>query len=322
MRRLHFVIGLMIISMALPCTLNAAKKKKNRRAKKHTAQVSQNESPKEVQVEPVVVQTPPAPIKKLRLAVMDVNLQAKDIDPIVAESISSVLAAELSLRGADRYEVVSRNDLRNLMQQQVEAQLLGCNEPKCLSGVGAAASADHMVTATLGKIEESLVFTLELFDVSRSIVISRQSVSWQGPQSGIVELCRPYVARLLDGPQAKEYQGGLELIVTEEDATVHLNDREPSQSPMAPVGELPIGKHSLQIVKDGYLPYKTDFVVNRNETTLLTVQLIDEDSIKPWYAKWWFWTGTAAVVGGAITAAVLLRDNPSTTADFEMPLPF
>jgi len=53
----------------------------------------------------------------------------------------------------------------------------------------------------------------------------------------------------------------------------------------------------------------------------LAIRLIDEDSIKPWYAKWWFWTGTAAVVGGAITAAVMLRDKPSTTVDIRSPLP-
>jgi hypothetical protein len=162
---------------------------------------------------------------------------------------------------------------------------------------------------------------MELIDVPRATVISRQSVAWNGPQSGIIELCRPYVQRLIEGPQAANYRGSFELIVNEENATVHLDDRDPALSQISPVGELPIGKHSLQITKDGYLPYATDFVVNQNETTLLTVQLIDEDSIKPWYAKWWFWTGTAAVVGSAITAAVLLRDNPSTTVELNSRLP-
>ena len=42
---------------------------------------------------------------------------------------------------------------------------------------------------------------------------------------------------------------------------------------------------------------------------------------RPWYAKWWFWTGTAAVGGGAILTAVMLRDEPVTTIDIETPLP-
>ena len=265
--------------------------------------------------------TPRSPPPPIKIAVMDVNLQADDIDPIVGESLSSVLAAQIALQGNSRYEVVSRNDLRKLTQHQAEAQLLGCLEPRCLSDLGALAAADQLVTATLGRMDDRLIFTLELIDVNSTTVISRQSVSWQGPQSGVVDLCRPYITRLLGGPKATSLAGDMELIVNEKGAMVHLNDEELGISPVKPVNALPIGKHSLKISKDGFLPFHTDFVINQNETTLFQAQLIDEDTLKPWYAKWWFWTGTAAVVGGAVTAAVLLRDAPATTLEIRTPVP-
>jgi hypothetical protein len=53
-------------------------------------------------------------------------------------------------------------------------------------------------------------------------------------------------------------------------------------------------------------------VVHRNETTLLQAELVDEDRLKPWYQKWWVWTGAAALVAGSIAAAAMLENSETT----------
>jgi hypothetical protein len=39
---------------------------------------------------------------------------------------------------------------------------------------------------------------------------------------------------------------------------------------------------------------------------------VDEDSLKPWYKKWWVWTGAAALVGGSVATAILLQNHETS----------
>ena len=53
-------------------------------------------------------------------------------------------------------------------------------------------------------------------------------------------------------------------------------------------------------------------VNSKNETTLLQAELLDEDSLTPWYQKWWVWTAASAVVAGTVATAVLLSESTTT----------
>lgn len=250
------------------------------------------------------------------LGLMDVQVTAANLDPMVAESLSAVLAAELATASRNRYQVISRNELHRILVQQVEAQQLGCVEPSCLADLGKLAAADFIVTGTIGEMGEEWVFSLELIDVRVSQVLRRQALTWQGSAAGLIEVCRPMVLRLIDGSAAAQYRGGLQILSNEAGAVVHVDDEAIGETPIELYPNLPIGRHRIKINKPGYLHYTTDVVVHRNETTLLQAQLVDEGSLQPWYRKWWVWTGAAALVAGSVTAAAMLH-NPDTTAEFE-----
>ena len=274
---------------------------------------------------PTPAPTPaPVPRKKLKLAITDVKINTPDLDAVVGESVSSVLAAELALRGADTYTVISRNELRAMVEQQAQAQQLGCDEPKCLADLAEAASADQVIGASIGKVGEEYIFTLELIDVGLGKTLRRQAVSWKGPAQGLVELCRPYVAKLLLGSDAEALKGGVEVVSNEAGADVHIDQKLTGKTPRQITSDLAIGRHRLRVLKKGYLPYETDLVVNPSETTLVQVHLIDEASLKPWYARWWFWTGTGTLLAGAVTLAYFLQPTPAeptTTLNINVPVP-
>lgn len=268
---------------------------------------------------PPAVAPSQVPVVAIQLAVMDVVLDDPEISRVVGESLSSVLAAEIQLRGGDRFSVITRNELKSLLQQQAQAQLLGCSEAQCAMDIGKLAAAEQIVTASIGKIGQGWLFTLQRVDTGSGQVISRQSVTWHSAASGLVELCRPYVARLLVGSAAEDYSGQFELLANEADAEVHINDALVGKTPLKIVGDLAIGAHRVSISKTGFLPYSMDIVVNRDERTLLQANLIDESALQPWYRKWWVWTGAVALVGGAVTTAILLRDD-RTTLDVQVGL--
>ena len=264
---------------------------------------------------PEVIVAEPAWIEsadKFKLAVMDVEVTAPELDPLIGESMSSVLAAELAARSRGRFDVISRGDMRMMVGQVVEAQQLGCTDPSCLMDLGKLSSAEKMVTARIAQIGEDLVFTLELVDLVNGIVIARQAASWKGDPRGLVELCRPYLARLIEGSGADQYMGQLQVLANQDEAVVHLDNVEVGSTPIELYPNVAIGRHRVQVKKPGFLLYDQDVVINHRETTLLQVELVDEDSLKPWYKKWWVWTGAAALVGGSVATAILLQNNETS----------
>jgi len=271
--------------------------------------------PEVIVVEPQWIES----ANRFKLAVMDVEVNAPDLDPLIGESMSSVLAAELAARSRGRFDVVSRGDMRMMVGQVVEAQQYGCTDPSCLMDLGKLSSAEKMVTARIARIGEDLVFTLELVDLVNGIVIARQASSWKGDPRGLVELCRPYLARLIEGSGADNYMGQLQVLANQDEALVHVDNVEVGPTPIELYPKIPIGRHRVQVKKPGFLLYDQDVVINHRETTLLQVELVDEDSLKPWYKKWWVWTGAAALVGGAVTTAVLLQSEETNITVDRLP---
>ena len=204
----------------------------------------------------------PTEPQKIRLAVTEVKIGDPNIDPVVSQSLSAILAAELAVQGGDRYTVISRNDLKQLVGQTMQAQLMGCSEPACLIDLGQAAAADQLVSAAITKLGEEWVLTMDLLDVKLGTVLRRQSASWKGDPAGLVDLVRPYATRLIEGSAAEEYAGSVEILATEKNAAVRLDDKELGETPVKVVSSLPIGRHRVSIHKRGYVPFETDVVVN------------------------------------------------------------
>ena len=111
----------------------------------------------------------------------------------------------------------------------------------------------------------------------------------------------------------------MSLQVAQEGATVRLNDAVLGESPLELSESFPIGKHILRIQKEGFAPFQRDIVIQQDELTLVDALLEDEALYRPWYAKWWVWTGASVVVAGAVTAAILAQEKP-TTMEIAIPL--
>ena len=74
------------------------------------------------------------------------------------------------------------------------------------------------------------------------------------------------------------------------------------------------GPHRVEVDKDGYETGWTQVVLRIGERKELS---LDPVSTPPIYARWWFWTGVAVVVTGAVTTAlVLTTEKPAPNGDF------
>ena len=200
--------------------------------------------------------------KTARIAVLDVAIKTDALDKIVGESVSSVLASELAAVSQGRYTVISRNEIKSMLGQQVLAQSLGCVEAECMPNLAEMASADLVVSSSIGKVESEWVFTIELIETSSGNVLRRQAASYLGSPDGLIKLCRPYVARLVEGTGAANYKGSVQVLANTPDAVVHVNEKEIGSTPVDIYAGLPVGRHErvareVEVAEVGAAPRKT-----------------------------------------------------------------
>ena len=160
-----------------------------------------------------------------KVAVRDVTLTNASLPPLLAESLSSVIAAELQYRSRGRFQVISRGDLRNIIAQQTEAQMMGCTSDSCMMD-SELANADNILTSSVERLGESTILTIELFDTELQRVMRRQAVAWRGDDAGLVDLARSYLTWIVEGSRAADMRGSLQVVSDQDGAKALINGKE------------------------------------------------------------------------------------------------
>ena len=117
--------------------------------------------------------------RRRRVAVRDVELGDPSLPKLLGDSLSSVIASELQARSQGRFEVMSKGDLRRLISRQEEALMMGCNDSSCLMDLASLAEADNLITASVNKLGERSILTIELLDAKLQTVLRRQAIAWR-----------------------------------------------------------------------------------------------------------------------------------------------
>ncbi len=246
---------------------------------------------------------PPAPTTEavaddvLDVAILDLRAGA-GVEG-AAKALTTLLTNEVGMRKGMR--AISRNEVKALLAHQSDQRLLGCEETQCLADVGKLLKADRVVAGALDLAEGgATVFSLSLVDPEGPVILERVAYTWRSDPAELVELARPAVDRLLYGKQAEAFVGDLEILAPEA-AVVVIDDRELGSTPLPPVRGLAIGAHRLEVRKAGFVPWGRDVAITQGETQIVQVDLVDELSLQPWYARWYVWG--SAIAGVAVVGA-------------------
>lgn len=237
----------------------------------------------------------------LTVAVLDLKA-AGDVEG-VAKALTTLVTSEVGARAG--FKAVSRNELKALLAHQADQRLLGCDEPACIADIGRLVQAQRVVAGGVERAEGgAVVFSLTLIDPEGPVILERVAYTWRSPVEDMVDLARPAVDRLLFGKQAESFVGVLDILAPAGTSIV-VDDRELGQAPLDPVRGLGIGVHRVEARKPGFFPWGVDVAVSQGETHIVQVDLVDEASVQPWYARWYVWGSALAgvvVIGGTAAA--------------------
>ena len=233
-----------------------------------------------------------------RFAVLD--LQAAGVDEGVAKNLTEVLTVEM--KRYEGLEVISRQEIRTMLEFEQQKQLLGCTDSSCFAEIGNALGVNYLTVGTVGKLDEVFVINLKLLDMLKGDTLHRVTESYQGAAGQLVPAMRYAVAKLLGGDEDQE--GRLRLKVSEEGAQVFLDGENVGEYPELRLGPIRPGKVGVAVEAQDYFPYYEEVYIQPGSATDLNIELLAKPT--PWYKTWWFWTITGAVIIGAATTTTVL----------------
>ncbi len=124
-------------------------------------------------------QTPTLPSAPLKVLVLD--LRADTVSTDTTRLVRDEIAVDM---GRDtRLDVLSSEDLRNVVSIDAQKQAMGCDESSCLAEVGAALGARYIVHGSVGQLGKTTIVHLNLFDTQTSRSVARETAEATTPET-------------------------------------------------------------------------------------------------------------------------------------------
>ncbi len=118
----------------------------------------------------------PPPTTRPRVLVLDPSSHV--FDPATVQTITGLLIVELS---ADpRLDIISATDVKKLAELESDKQAVGCVDSSCLAELAGAMGARYVIFGDVGKLGDTVVMTLNLFDSSTTLAVQRITVQAEG----------------------------------------------------------------------------------------------------------------------------------------------
>jgi hypothetical protein len=207
--------------------------------------------------------------EKPGIAVFD--LKGIDTRPTEAEAATNAVAR--GLRELDAFEVLSSEDMRNLLSIERQKQLLGMENDTNVSASVQALGVKNFVVGSVTRTGAGLSAELRLLDPKQSKVVSQRTIA---PQPSLDKLATQLsgIVQELVGPLLFMEQGQLLVRTHEEGAEVLVDDVSRGSTPLPAPVKLARGRHRLTIKKDGFIARVTVTTVRKEQLTLEDVTLV------------------------------------------------
>ncbi len=246
-------------------------------------------------------------------------LMVLSIEPkgVAANQADAATVAVLrGLRELDVFQVLSAEDLRQLLAIERNRQLYGVEG----SGIGdfaQAMGARHAVLGSMLVVGDQLQVELRLVDTAGSKVLAQKTL---GPVKAIADVAAqlPALAQEVVAPLLQAQQGALLVRTREEGAEVLVDDQLVASTPMREPVKLSRGQHRLQVRKDGFIAVSQPVRIEPDQTELQDVALLPSADYAEAYALRhgrlrtgaWIATGVALVTFTGAIALDQLATEP------------
>ena len=112
-----------------------------------------------------------ASAERLKVLVMDLAAEGP-VDPGTVKTLTGIVSAELA--AYTDLDVMADADVRRMLELEGEKQAVGCGDTSCLADIAGAMGARLVVFGSVGKLGDTLVLHLNLYDSAKAQSVGRQ----------------------------------------------------------------------------------------------------------------------------------------------------
>lgn len=249
------------------------------------------------------------------LAVFD--LESHGADPLQAQAASQAVVR--GLRDLDAFQVLSAEDVRQMLAIERGRQLVGVSVNQDASALGKTLGAKNVVVGSITRVGSGLTLDLRLLDTQAAKVVSHRSL---GPVADMAKVATalPGLAQELVGPLLAAEQGELLVRAREESAEVLVDGNLLGSTPLAAV-KLPRGQHRLEVRKDGFISQSVPVRIEHDQVRVQDVVLVPSpDFAEAWKERHGRLRLGAYIATGVAVAALsggILLDRLSTQPKYD-----
>lgn len=240
-----------------------------------------------------------APAKKPLLWVAPVALYGlpADLTPTLNDAVLTEAAMDPG------HMVLGEADIDKLLTLEQRKQVLGCSDPACMTDLGRAVNADHILACTVSGMGEDAQVGCRLLGVKETALLASKERKVAPKPAALTETLRALVGLLLTG-QVRERKGLVELRVTQPGAKVLLDGREIGVSPIREPIRIDEGKREIVVSKGGYSTWRTTVDVQAGSFTAVDVKLSATRALHLWPLGVVSFLGTALALGPGMLLGV------------------
>jgi len=247
------------------------------------------------------------------LLVLDLEARGGGVPEAQAATINVVRG----LRDLDVFQVLSADDVRQLLALERTRQLSGAKGESALGELGKALGANNAVVGSLTRVGGRFQVEIRLLDAGTQKVLNQKTL---GPVSTVTEIASalPGLSQELVAPLLKDQQGYLLVRTRDEAAEVLVDDTLVGSTPLKAPITLSRGLHRLQVRKDGFIAQTRSVRIEPNQTRVEDVALVPSPDYAATYQdKYgrmrvgaWIATGVAVVgISASIWLYVAAQDQ-------------
>jgi hypothetical protein len=241
----------------------------------------------------------------VKIAVLD--LKDKGVGSEVASLLTGVVSTRLAEIGI--FDVISREDVKNILTHEQDKMLLGCSDESCYINIGDILGAPYLVAGEVGMVGEKYVIGLQRIDVKATRVSKRVDRQFSGSREKLLREVGNAAYKVVEDILQKR-SGRLVLSVSEEGADVSVDGKTLGVSPLASL-RIPAGPRDVRVAKKGFVDWARTIQIEPDGVQALEVTMIPSaDFIADFEARagsmrTWAWITLSACVALEATAVAL-----------------
>ncbi|MBN1997575.1 PEGA domain-containing protein [candidate division KSB1 bacterium] len=212
----------------------------------------------------------------LNIAVIDFD--APDIGSSAVTALSNTVRLELVR--LNKYTVVDRNNMQQILTEQGFQQSGACSDVSCLIQIGQLLGVQKMIGGTIGMLGQKFIVDLQIVDVQTGRIEKLEREEYTGALENLDTAIIRVTRRLTGEHVEPQNVTMLQIISNPSEAEVYVDEHFLGKTPVTMQVD-DIKPHQIRLYKQGYLAWEKNVNIKAYELNTVKADLATMDQLRP-----------------------------------------